>query len=151
MRKIFRPIANKCYICAPFLRIRYELVGVIALGIMLGKIKVFGISLGVTWILFVGIILSHFGFTINPSVRGFVSDLGLILFVFSLGLQVGPGFFSSFKKGGLRLNMLAVLIVVLGVGITVAIHFITGTPMPTMVGVMSGAVSPISPELWTRR
>ena len=99
---------------------------VIALGIMLGKIKVFGISLGVTWILFVGIILSHFGFTINPSVRGFVSDLGLILFVFSLGLQVGPGFFSSFKKGGLRLNMLAVLIVVLGVGITVAIHFITG-------------------------
>ena len=114
---------------------------VIALGIMLGKIKVFGISLGVTWILFVGIILSHFGFTINPSVRGFVSDLGLILFVFSLGLQVGPGFFSSFKKGGLRLNMLAVLIVVLGVGITVAIHFITGTPMPTMVGVMSGAVT----------
>ena len=114
---------------------------VIALGIMLGKIKVFGISLGVTWILFVGIILSHFGFTINPSVRGFVSDLGLILFVFSLGLQVGPGFFSSFKKGGLKLNMLAVLIVVLGVGITVAIHFITGTPMPTMVGVMSGAVT----------
>ena len=70
---------------------------VIALGIMLGKIKVFGISLGVTWILFVGIILSHFGFTINPAVRSFVSDFGLILFVFSLGLQVGPGFFASFK------------------------------------------------------
>ena len=114
---------------------------VIALGIMLGKIKVFGISLGVTWILFIGIILSHFGFTINPAVRSFVSDLGLILFVFSLGLQVGPGFFASFKEGGLKLNMLAVLIVVLGVGITVAIHFITGTPMPTMVGVMSGAVT----------
>lgn len=114
---------------------------VIALGIMLGKIKVFGISLGVTWILFVGIILSHFGFTINPAVRSFVSDFGLILFVFSLGLQVGPGFFASFKEGGLRLNMLAVLIVVLGVGITIAIHFITGTPMSTMVGVMSGAVT----------
>lgn len=114
---------------------------VIALGIMLGKVKVFGVSLGVTWILFVGIILSHFGFTVNPAVRGFVSDLGLILFVFSLGLQVGPGFFSSFKKGGLRLNMLALMIVLLGVATTVAIHFITGTPMPTMVGVMSGAVT----------
>lgn len=114
---------------------------VIALGIMLGKIKVFGVSLGVTWILFVGILLSHFGFTINNSVRTFISDFGLVLFVFSLGLQVGPGFFASFKKGGLRLNLLAVAIVLLGVGITVAIHFITGTPMPTMVGVMSGAVT----------
>ena len=99
---------------------------VIALGIMLGKIKVFGVSLGVTWILFVGILLSHFGFTINESVRSFVSDFGLILFVFSLGLQVGPGFFASFKKGGMRMNMLAVMIVVLGVVITVAIHLITG-------------------------
>ena len=71
---------------------------VIALGIMLGKIKILGVSLGVTWILFVGIILSHFGFTINGSVRSFISDFGLILFVFSLGLQVGPGFFASFKK-----------------------------------------------------
>lgn len=114
---------------------------VIALGIMLGKIKILGVSLGVTWILFVGIILSHFGFTINGSVRSFISDFGLILFVFSLGLQVGPGFFASFKKGGLRLNLLAVSVVLLGVGITVAIHFITGTPMSTMVGVMSGAVT----------
>ena len=114
---------------------------VIALGIMLGKIKVFGISLGVTWILFVGILLSHFGFTINNAVRSFVSDFGLILFVFSLGLQVGPGFFSSFKKGGMRMNLLAVLIIVLGVVLTVGIHMLTGTPMPTMVGVMSGAVT----------
>ena len=114
---------------------------VIALGIMLGKIKVFGISLGVTWILFVGILLSHFGFTVNEAVRSFVSDFGLILFVFSLGLQVGPGFFASFKKGGMRMNLLAVMIVVLGVVMTVAIHFMTGTPMPTMVGVMSGAVT----------
>ncbi|HIZ88001.1 MAG TPA: putative transporter [Candidatus Coprenecus pullistercoris] len=114
---------------------------VIALGILLGKIKVFGISLGVTWILFVGILLSHFGFTINPSVRSFISDFGLILFVFSLGLQVGPGFFASFKKGGMRMNMLAALIVLLGVGVTFAIHFITGEEMPIMVGVMSGAVT----------
>lgn len=114
---------------------------VIALGIMFGKIKVFGISLGVTWILFIGIILSHFGFTVNESVRSFVGDFGLILFVFSLGLQVGPGFFASFRKEGLRLNLLAALIVFLGVGVTVAIHFITSTSMPTMVGVMSGAVT----------
>lgn len=114
---------------------------VIALGIMLGKVKVFGVSLGVTWILFVGIILSHFRFTVNPAVRSFVSDFGLILFVFSLGLQVGPGFFASFKRGGLRLNMLAVMIVVLGVVLALALHFITGTPLPTMVGVMSGAVT----------
>ena len=114
---------------------------VIALGILLGKIKILGISLGVTWILFVGILLSHFGFIINPSVRSFISDFGLILFVFSLGLQVGPGFFASFKKGGMRMNMLAALIVVLGVAVTFAIHFITGEEMPIMVGVMSGAVT----------
>lgn len=114
---------------------------VIALGILFGKIKVFGISLGVTWILFIGIIVSHFGFTVNDSVRSFVGDFGLILFVFSLGLQVGPGFFASFRKEGLRLNFLAALIVFLGVGLTVAIHFMTSTSMPTMVGVMSGAVT----------
>lgn len=114
---------------------------VIASGILLGKIRFFGISFGVTWILFVGIFVSHFGFTINPSVLSFVKDFGLILFIFSLGLQVGPGFFGSFKKGGVRLNLMAAIIVVLGVCVTVAIHFITGTPMPTLVGVMSGAVT----------
>ena len=88
---------------------------VIASGILLGKIRFFGISFGVTWILFVGIFVSHFGFTINPSVLSFVKDFGLILFIFSLGLQVGPGFFGSFKKGGVRLNLMAAIIVVLGV------------------------------------
>ena len=99
---------------------------VIAFGIMLGKIKVAGISLGVTWILFVGIVFGHF-------------DLNL--FVYSIGLQVGPGFFSAFKKGGFTLNVLAVLVVFISVLITVALHFITGIPITTMVGILSGAVT----------
>lgn len=114
---------------------------VIALGVQLGKIKIFGISLGVTWVLFVGILLSHFGFNMDPEVLHFVKEFGLILFVFSVGMQVGPGFFSSFKKGGITLNMLACAIVLLGAVVTIAIHYITGTPMATMVGVMSGAVT----------
>lgn len=114
---------------------------VIALGIQLGKVKIFGISLGVTLVLFVGILLGHFGFAIDPDVLHFIKEFGLILFVFSVGMQVGPGFFSSFKKGGITLNMLACGIVLLGVIVTVAIHFITGTPMATMVGIMSGAVT----------
>jgi len=114
---------------------------VIALGVQLGKIKIFGISLGVTWVLFVGILFSHFGFHIHHEVLHFVKEFGLILFVFSVGMQVGPGFFSSFKQGGITLNMLACSIVLLGAVVTLAIHYITGTPMATMVGVMSGAVT----------
>lgn len=114
---------------------------VIALGVQLGKIKIFGISLGVTWVLFVGILLGHFGFRMDPEVLHFVKEFGLILFVFAVGMQVGPGFFSSFKQGGVTLNMLACAIVLLGAVVTVAIHYITGTPMATMVGVMSGAVT----------
>lgn len=79
----------------------------VAAGIQLGKIKVFGISLGVTWVLFVGIMLGHFGFSINPAVIHFFQEFGLILFVYSVGMQVGPGFFSSFKRGGMTLNGLA--------------------------------------------
>lgn len=89
---------------------------VIAAGIQLGKIKVFGVSLGITLVLFVGIILGHFGFTINHNVIHFFKEFGLILFVYSVGMQVGPGFFSSFKKGGITLNMLACGIVFLGGG-----------------------------------
>ena len=84
---------------------------VIALGVLLGKIKVWGVSLGITWVLFAGIFLSHIGMRIEPSILGFVKEFGLILFVYSIGMQVGPGFFSAFKRGGLRLNMLAILIV----------------------------------------
>ncbi len=114
---------------------------VIAAGIQLGKIKVFGVSLGITLVLFVGIILGHFGFTINHNVIHFFKEFGLILFVYSVGMQVGPGFFSSFKKGGVTLNMLACGIVFLGVATAVILHFVTGIPMPTMVGILSGAVT----------
>ena len=113
----------------------------IAFGIILAKIKVRGVSLGVTWILFVGIVFGHFNMNLDEHLLHFLKEFGLILFVYSIGLQVGPGFFSAFKKGGFTLNMLAVLVVALGVGITVILHFTTGTPITTMVGILSGAVT----------
>ncbi len=114
---------------------------VITVGIMLGKIKICGISFGVTWILFVGIAAGHFGMTVDHNTLHFIKEFGLILFVFSIGLQVGPGFFSSFKEGGIKLVGCAAAIVALGALTTYVIHLVTGTPMPTMVGVMSGAVT----------
>ncbi len=114
---------------------------VITFGVLLGKFKIGGISLGMTWILFVGILLSHFGLRIDPHVLHFVKEFGLILFVYSIGLQVGPGFFASFKKGGMTLNGLAALIVLLGCLTAVSIHFISGVDLVTMVGVLSGAVT----------
>ena len=114
---------------------------VIAFGIMLAKIKVAGVSLGITWILFVGIVFGHFNMTLNEHLLHFMKEFGLILFVYSIGLQVGPGFFSAFKKGGLTLNLLAMLVVFLGVVITIILHFVTGTPITTMVGILSGAVT----------
>ena len=114
---------------------------VIATGIYLGKFKVKGVSLGTTWILFVGIVLSHFGFRADENLLHFLKEFGLILFVFSIGLQVGPGFFHSFKKGGLTLNMLAICLVLLGVITTYVLHLITGESLVTLTGVMSGAVT----------
>lgn len=114
---------------------------IIATGLWLGRFKIKGVSIGSTWILFVAIISSHFGVRVDTTVMNFMKDFGLILFVFSIGLQVGPGFFHSFKKGGLMMNALAVSMVLLAVGITVAIHFITGEDLKTMTGVMSGAVT----------
>lgn len=114
---------------------------VITVGILLGKIKIKGVSLGITWILFVGIIFSHFGMTVDNDVRHFVQEFGLILFVFSIGLQVGPGFFASFKHGGMTLVGCATAIVLLGVLTAYVIHIATGTPIPTMVGILSGAVT----------
>lgn len=119
----------------------FTLALVITLGILLGKVKICGISLGITWILFVGIIAAHFGMVIPNEVRHFVQEFGLILFVFSIGLQVGPGFFSSFKHGGLTQVGLATTIVLLGVAVAYVIHLISGTPIPTMVGILSGAVT----------
>jgi putative transport protein len=115
---------------------------VVAAGIFIGKVKIAGVSLGVTFVLFVGILMGHFGYTIDPAVLKFVREFGLILFIFAIGLQVGPAFFSSFKEGGVKLNMLAVLGILLNVAITVAIYFIDGeTDMSALVGVMSGAVT----------
>lgn len=116
---------------------------VIAAGILLGKIKFGGVSLGVTFVLFVGILLGQFGYTADANVIKFLREFGLILFIFAIGLQVGPAFFSSFKEGGIRLNMLAVLGVALNVAIVLAIYYITddNTTMDQLVGVMSGAVT----------
>ncbi len=113
-----------------------------AIGIFLAeKLKIKSFSLGVTWILFAGIILSHFGMRLTPQVEHFAKDFGLILFVYSIGLQVGPSFFSSFGKGGLQLNMLAVGVVLTGVLTAFGLHFLTGEDMATMVGILSGAVT----------
>ena len=114
----------------------------IAAGIFLGaKLKFKGITLGITWILFCAIACSHFGMTLDPLVESFAKDLGLILFVYSIGLQVGPGFFSSFGKGGLSLNMLAASIVLLGCATAYAIHILSGVDIATMTGVLFGAVT----------
>lgn len=116
---------------------------VIAAGIFLGKLKVGGVSLGVTFVLFVGIVMGHFGYTVDPQVLKFIREFGLILFIFAIGLQVGPGFFSSFKEGGVRLNLLAVGAIALNVLIVLIIYFAEGgkTGMDVLVGIMSGAVT----------
>lgn len=114
---------------------------VISIGIALGRIKIFGVSLGITWILFVGIAFGHFGLNIDATILHFMKEFGLILFIYSIGMQVGPSFFSSFKKGGLTLNMLAASVVFLGVITTYVMHLITNLPISTMVGILSGAVT----------
>ncbi len=115
----------------------------IAIGLALGKIRFKGISLGSTWVLFVGLLLGHFNMTVDGSTSHFIKEFGLILFIFSIGLQVGPSFFSSFKEGGVKLNLLATLFVILGMGITIAAYYILQgeTSMAMLVGVMSGAVT----------
>lgn len=114
----------------------------IGCGIFLAeKLKIKGITLGITWILFCAIACSHFGMQLDPRVESFAKDFGLILFVYSIGLQVGPGFFSSFGKGGLKLNMIAASIVLLSCIVAWAIHAISGENMATMTGVLFGAVT----------
>lgn len=113
---------------------------VVFLGLWAGeRLRIKNFTLGVTWILFIGIALSSFGITIDEQVSSFAKNLGLILFIYSIGLQVGPSF-SPFGKNGLRLNLLAMAIVLLGCGITIALHYLTHTDMATMAGIMSGAV-----------
>ncbi len=114
---------------------------VIAIGVWLGRLKIFGISLGVTWVLFAGLALSYFGVAISKETEHFLREFGLILFVYTIGLQVGPGFFASLKKNAIVTNGLAASVVLLGVLIVVAFFYFSGTPMPTLTGIMSGAVT----------
>lgn len=115
---------------------------VIAVGIYLGKRKLFGISLGVTFVLFIGIVMGSFGYCVDENILKFIREFGLILFIFSIGLQVGPGFFSSFKKGGMRLNGLAVLSICISVVIVIGIYFLGNVnDKAALVGIMSGAVT----------
>lgn len=114
---------------------------VIASGIALGKIKILGVSFGITWVLFVGLFISYFGITINKETEHFVKEFGLILFVYAVGLQVGPGFFASLKKSALGNNSLAASVVLLGVIITILFFYTSGNHISIMAGVMSGAVT----------
>ena len=113
---------------------------VISLGLFLGKIRIKGVSLGTFCILLVGIVFGHFGLTVSPLLLSFVKDFGLILFVFSIGLQVGPGFFQSFRKAGLPMNLMATGMVLLAMLTTWILHVITGEPLDLMTGIMTGAI-----------
>lgn len=112
-----------------------------AIGLFLGKIRFFGISLGVTFVFFMGILMGHFGVSVNADMLSFAEDFGLIIFVYALGLQVGPGFFSSFSKGGMQLNFLAIAVVLIGTFLAVLTSFVTDISLPDMVGILCGATT----------
>jgi putative transport protein len=114
---------------------------VIALGIWFGKIKIFGITLGVTWVLFVGLFFSFMGVSLNIELQSFLKEFGLVLFVYTLGLQVGPGFFASLNRNALVTNMLAGMVVLFGVIITLILYYFSNNPISIMTGIMSGAVT----------
>ena len=114
---------------------------IIAIGIILGKVKIFNVSLGITWVLFAAIFAAYLGIEVEKSTTEFLRDFGLILFVYSVGLQVGPGFFASLKKQALVVNMLAAIIVLTGLGMTIGFFYTSGSDIGTMTGVMSGAVT----------
>lgn len=114
---------------------------VITLGLALGRIKVKGVSLGLMWVLIVGIVFGYFNLNLNVELLHFMREFGLVLFVYAIGLQVGPGFFSSFKKGGLQLNMLVLITIFISILVTIAIHYATGTPITAMAGILAGAVT----------
>ena len=112
-----------------------------ASGLALGNIKIFGISLGVTFVFFAGIVAGHFGVSIDPHMLTLAQNFGLILYIYVLGLQVGPGFFSSFKKDGIKFNLIALLLLVVGSGMAIVIYFTTGTTLSDTVGLLAGAVT----------
>lgn len=112
-----------------------------AVGLALGKIKVAGISLGVTFVFFIGILAGHLGFSIDPQMLSYAESFGLVLFVYALGLQVGPGFFSSFREGGVKMNMLAFAVVLIGTLFAVVLSMTTGVSISDMVGILCGATT----------
>lgn len=112
-----------------------------AVGLALGQIKIGGVSLGVTFVFFAGIIAGHFGLTVNPDMLTMIQNFGLILFIYALGVQVGPGFFASFKQGGVKLNIIALLLLVIGTVMALAIHWTSGISLGDMMGLLSGAVT----------
>ncbi len=114
---------------------------VISFGLILGKIKIRNVSLDLTWVLIIGIIFGYFNLNLDENLLHFLREFGLVLFVYSIGLQVGPGFFSSFKKGGLSLNMLILVTIALSIIVTLAIHFVSGVPVTALAGILSGAVT----------
>lgn len=117
------------------------LSAICAVGLALGQIKIGGVSLGVTFVFFAGIIAGHFGLTVNPDMLTMIQNFGLILFIYALGVQVGPGFFASFKQGGVRLNIIALLLLVIGTFMALAIHWTSGISLGDMMGLLSGAVT----------
>ena len=119
------------------------LIGItIVIGFWLAKIKIRGISLGVTWILFAGLAIGHFDyFKINPEVLHFIKEFGLILFVYAIGSQVGTSFFSSLRNGGIKMNLMTLVLVGFNVLATLGIYYFTNTDLPSAVGLMSGAVT----------
>ena len=110
-------------------------------GLAMGKIKIFGISLGATFVFFAGIIAGHLGLVVNPDMLTVLQNFGLIIFIYALGVQVGPGFFSSFKKGGFKLNMLAALLMIVGTLLMLVLHWTTNLGLPNLMGLFSGAVT----------
>jgi uncharacterized transporter BF1818 len=114
---------------------------IIAVGLGLGKIHICGISLGVTWVFFAGILAGYLGFSIDPGMLNFAQSFGLILFIYELGLKVGPGFFSSFRQGGVKLNLLGLATVLLGTGVAIGLSYIFSVPMSDMTGIISGATT----------
>ena len=114
---------------------------IIAIGLGLGKLRVCGISLGVTFVFFTGIVAGHFGLAIDPAILKYAEDFGLMLFVYELGLKVGPGFFSSFRTGGIKLNMLGLGLVLAGTATAIALSYLLAIPMTDMVGILSGATT----------
>lgn len=114
---------------------------VCAIGVYLGKLKYKGVSLGITFVFFTGILVSHFGVVVNSDMLSFAQNFGLILFVYTLGLQVGPGFFSSLKKGGVMLNSAGLAVIFIGLIMTVVLHYVTGISVSDMMGLLCGAAN----------